>query len=434
MTKMNMHGKSLLCLLAVILLLVGIAIQSAVQQDWMAIGLSSAALSVLSLYGFSNHQACHALEKLSEPLNRATQGELGERVLFTKRAGQYQSVLDNLNSLLDTIEAYARESAAALEYASRDQYFRKIQLRGMPGDFATYSEIVNHGLESMDRKSREFSQSAASVGANILKLVESVSSTATQLQASAGELTAVASQTSSQSCTVSKAANSASGNVNDVADAAEALSNSMGTVTTSLDEAAMRASRAADQARQTEATIDSLSGASAKIGEVVQMINDIAEQTNLLALNATIEAARAGDAGKGFAVVASEVKGLAGQTARATEEIVTQISSMQTVTREAINAMHAIAETIHDVDTTNARIAQTVREQHGTVTEISRNIGQVARGVKTVANSINDVAEGTDSTGSAVEQITQAAGELSQRTSGLQSDIGAFVRQFSASG
>ena len=68
------------------------------------------------------------------------------------------------------------------------------------------------------------------------------------------------------------------------------------------------------------------------IDEVVGFIRTIAGQTNLLALNATIEAARAGEAGRGFAVVASEVKALATQTAKATEEISSQIAEVQSAT------------------------------------------------------------------------------------------------------
>ena len=426
----DMHKKSLLSLLAVGILITATALQAALLQDWMIAGTALAALAVLMIYGLANHRACFALEKLSGPMAQAAQGQLGVRILRTDQAGRYKPVLDDLNDLLDVIEAYARESAAALEYASRNKYFRKIQLTGMPGDLEGYSGIVNQGLDAMDRKSREFSQSAESVGANILEMVESVSATAFQLEASAGELNTVATQTSAQSSTVSQAATSASGNVAGVAAAADELSASMGEISRRLDQAAGIAADAVDQALDAETTINGLTTASAKIGEVVQMINDIAEQTNLLALNATIEAARAGDAGKGFAVVANEVKGLANQTARATEEIVAQIDAMRQVTGQAVSAMHSIGSTIHNIDEAASQIAGTVREQHDTVSEISRNINQASQGVKTVAHTIGDVADGVGSTGSAVEQISQAAGELSQRTGNLQTDINNFVKRF----
>ena len=104
------------------------------------------------------------------------------------------------------------------------------------------------------------------------------------------------------------------------------------------------AGEAVEQARKTNDRVGELAKAATRIGDVVELINTIAGQTNLLALNATIEAARAGEAGRGFAVVASEVKALAIQTAKATEEISSQIQSIQAATGEAVSAIQAIGQ------------------------------------------------------------------------------------------
>jgi methyl-accepting chemotaxis protein len=107
---------------------------------------------------------------------------------------------------------------------------------------------------------------------------------------------------------------------------------------------------AAEQTRRTNRTVEALAAAAKRIGDVVKVIGDIAGQTNLLAPNATIEAARAGAAGKGFAVVAGEVRSLASQTAKATEEISTQIAGMQATAADAVAAIQGIGRVVEDID------------------------------------------------------------------------------------
>src|SRR5262249_26571277 len=149
----------------------------------------------------------------------------------------------------------------------------------------------------------------------------------------------------------------ASTNVQTVAAAGEELSSSIAEIGRQVSSSTKIARKAVDDAQQTNAKIQSLAEAAQKGGDVVKLINEIASQTNLLALNATIEAARAGDAGKGFAVVASEVKSLANQTAKATEEIATQISGIQGATKESVDAIRAIGRTIKEVDEIATTIA-----------------------------------------------------------------------------
>ncbi len=142
-------------------------------------------------------------------------------------------------------------------------------------------------------------------------------------------MTAIATETASQSTTVAAAAEEAAANVNTVAAATEELSSSVQEIARQVSGSARLAQSAVSEADQTTHLVQALQATSTRIGDMVGLISTIAGQTNLLALNATIEAARAGAAGRGFAVVASEVKALAGQTARATEEIGRQIGEVQ---------------------------------------------------------------------------------------------------------
>jgi methyl-accepting chemotaxis protein len=131
-------------------------------------------------------------------------------------------------------------------------------------------------------------------------------------------------------------------------------------------------------------TVETLSAAAAKIGDVIKLIDQIAGQTNLLALNATIESARAGEAGKGFAVVAGEVKQLAAQTSRAIEEIRSQIEAIQSTTADAVSVIHGIGGIVAKVDQANAAVADAVAQQSAATAEIARNIEAVVTKIATI--------------------------------------------------
>ena len=200
-------------------------------------------------------------------------------------------------------------------------------------------------------------QLADSFEASVGGVIHTVTSAVAELQAASEQMASTANEASAQATTVASASEQASANVETVASAAEELSSSIAEIGRRVAQSSQIAGGAVRQAHETNTKIQGLAQAASKIGEVVDLITDIAEQTNLLALNATIEAARAGDAGKGFAVVASEVKNLANQTAKATEEIGTQIAGVQGSTQEAVTAIGAIGKTIEEVDSIASSIA-----------------------------------------------------------------------------
>jgi len=263
----------------------------------------------------------------------------------------------------------------------------------------------------------------ASVGG----VIEMVSSAATELEASAGTLTRTADTTQQLSTAVAAASEEASTNVQSVASATEELSSSVTEIGRQVQESSRIAGEAVDQAHRTDERITKLAHAAGRIGDVTALITTIAEQTNLLALNATIEAARAGEAGKGFAVVAQEVKQLAAQTAKATNEITTQIAEMQSATQDSVAAMKEIGGTIVRISEIATTIASAVEEQGAATQEITRNVQQAAAGTTQVASNITDVSRGSAETGSASSQVLSSAQSLANESNRLKLEVDRFL-------
>ena len=235
--------------------------------------------------------------------------------------------------------------------------------------------------------------------ANIKSVVQTVAAASTEMQSTAEAMGATAEETNSQASTV--------------AAASEQLTASVQEISGQVTRAATIASGAVDEAERSNEMVQGLAEAANRIGEVVNLINDIASQTNLLALNATIEAARAGDAGKGFAVVASEVKNLANQTAKATEDIASQVNAIQGATKDAVGAIQSIGKTIAEISEISTAISSAVEEQSAATQEVTTNI----TGVTSAASE----------TGQAAAQVLEAAGELSKQSEQLGVEVDNFL-------
>ncbi|MCJ2031275.1 methyl-accepting chemotaxis protein [Methylobacterium sp. J-043] len=258
-------------------------------------------------------------------------------------------------------------------------------------------------------------------------IVGMVSSSATELQATAQQMTATAQETAAQSTSVAAAAEEASTNVNTVAAAAEELGSSVQEIGRQVSGSAGLAQAAVGEADQTAHLVQALSQNAARIGDMVGMISGIAGQTNLLALNATIEAARAGAAGRGFAVVATEVKALAEQTAKATEEIARQIGEVQGVTEQAVTAIGGITSRIREIDSVASSIAAAVEQQSAATQEIVRNVAQASAGTNEVTGNIAGVAQASEETGAAATQVLSSASELSRQSEHLGAEVARFL-------
>jgi methyl-accepting chemotaxis protein len=263
-------------------------------------------------------------------------------------------------------------------------------------------------------------------------IVDMVSSAATEMQATASQLTASAQESASQASTVSAAAEEAGTNVTSVAGAAEELGASVGEIGRQVQISRERSREAAGEADATAAVVQQLSEAADRITGIVDMISSIAAQTNLLALNATIESARAGEAGKGFAVVASEVKALATQTGKATADINTQIGEIQSITRHTVTAIESITARIRAINESSTTISAAVEQQGAATHEIIQAVTQASAGTAEVTSNITGVARMAEETGAGASQVLSASSELAQQAARLRTQVNVFLNQVRA--
>jgi methyl-accepting chemotaxis protein len=266
----------------------------------------------------------------------------------------------------------------------------------------------------------------------VRRTLKQLGDASSQMRTTSSSLSTVSSQTNERVQVAEKASDEASMSVESVASASEELSASINDISQRAAHAAGIATRAVGQARETDSTVQGLARSAGRIGEVVGLINTIASQTNLLALNATIEAARAGEAGRGFAIVASEVKSLAGQTAKATDEISEQIADIQKVVGEAIDAIKGIGSIIGEVNEVATAIAAAVHEQGAATQEITRSTQYAAQGTKNVSQSILGVKTDADAAAVAAEHVRQASDTLETQSQQLGSQVTEFLGKIRA--
>ncbi len=372
---------------------------------WRLASIGGAILLVTMLVAWLiNRDITGSIVSLRRTMERLAKGELKAEIDGTSRRDEMGDMARTVGVFKDNMLETERLRGEQEELKRKAESDRKAFLKTMADDFER------------------------GVGEALDKLATS----ATHLRATSQSMSATADETNRQATTVSAAAGHASANVQTVAAATEELSSSVGEIGRQVTQSTKIAGQGVEEASRTNQTVGGLSAAAQKIGDVVKLISDIASQTNLLALNATIEAARAGEAGKGFAVVASEVKSLANQTAKATEEIASQVASMQGATDGAVQAIQKITETITAINDVSTSIASAVEEQAAATQEIARNVQEAARGTGQVSTIITDVSQAASETGTAAGQVLTSADELGKQAETLRGNVNDFLAKIRA--
>jgi methyl-accepting chemotaxis protein len=369
----------------------------------LAIGTAVIGLVLALAFAYSMSRPIYAAMRIAE---RVASGIFTDQIKVNRR-DELGRLLKSLASMQDNLKARADQEIALMSEKDQRSSEQTSRRQRIEAEVEAFRSAITAALGNTDAMT-------------------------TQLTETARTLSSIAHAAGQQSSQMSSIAGETSSNVRVVADAADQLGGSVQTINTQLQDATGVVQRASVMASEANETIGALASAAKHIDEVVGFIRNIAGQTNLLALNATIEAARAGEAGRGFAVVASEVKALAIQTAKATEEISSQIAEVQVATKRAVDNVGAITSVMADIDSFTAAIASAMNRQNTATNEITDNIRQAAAGTASVADGIAGTAAASENTNRSADMVLATAQELSSQAAELRSSVDQFLRNVAA--
>lgn len=343
-----------------------------------------------------------------------SKGNFEARLTGITEKGQIGEFQWSLNHMIDAVDSFIRESTAAMEYVSRNQYFRRILEPGMHGNLLIGARIINQAAQNVEDKMNEFQSIADDLNESLTLVVQQINTTAATLESSTETMKDAVALTTKGSGSAMKNSDNASMSVQTISAAAEEMSSCIAEITQQMSKTSLISKNAVEESTTASETIRELSHMADQISIVIRMIQDIADQTNLLALNATIEAARAGESGKGFAVVASEVKNLAGQTGKATEEISNLVSSIQAATGRVVIVFKSIGSVIAEVDQAATTVAAAIEEQSAASKEIASSAERASGGTNSVAENIRDINKSMMDLEYVTDKVVSVTGDLSQ--------------------
>ena len=291
-----------------------------------------------------------------------------------------------------------REVRFVVGAAADGDLTRRVRTTGKSGFYVTLAEGMNQILESntalvrdVQRAAREVASSADEIARGNLDLSQRTEETASSLEETASSMEEMTS-------TVRQNADNAA-QANQLAAAAR-----------------LQAEKGGGVVSEAVAAMQGINAASAKIADIIGVIDEIAFQTNLLALNAAVEAARAGEQGRGFAVVASEVRNLASRSAEAAKEI-------KTLIQDSTRRVEQGARLVDQSGQTLTEIVASVKKVTDIVSEIAAASAEQAAGIDEVNKAVTSMDEVTQNNAALVEQASAAAQALLDQARSLDDKV-----------
>jgi len=294
------------------------------------------------------------------------------------------------------------------------------------------TEIEHAALQQQDLRRAAMEKAIGIFRSRCKHLLAAVLASTRQMNETAGELLSASSEAAGDASRAADDSHASSGSIGAAAAGTTELATSIGEIAQRLSDSSELVRDAAAQGRGTLKDIEVLAKAADSIDAIIKLIRNIAEQTNLLALNATIEAARAGEAGRGFAVVAGEVKSLAVQTAKATDDISSQITALQALTAQAVHSITANTERMIQIDSTTSAVSMAVQEQSSVTSEISESVENASTIAKQVADALKRLAAGTLKAQDGAQTVLKESSAVQQTLRELQAAVDEFVSSVAA--
>ncbi len=400
-------------------LIVSIKKETTFARNYLLILSSTIICLLLFVVSLANNlssglNACFS--SLKKILASGSHGDFTTRIINIKSEGEIREVQELANTFMDQSDVFVRESRSSMSAVSKEEYYRKMLIKGFRGSYFDSANAINDATSTAETKAMELKGLMSELEETVKSVVNDTSRLANNMKGASSDMLSSSTNSVTKSDDVESAASTAQGSSTTVAAAVEEMSASIGEISSQTTNSLSVVENAQSEIENVSVTVQQFGSEVDGISNVVDLIKDIAEQTNLLALNATIEAARAGDAGKGFAVVASEVKNLAAETAKATEQITTQIEAIQHGSSNIVTGVNNISETMVKVAEISNAISAAVEEQSAVTQEISGNMQRTSENVDEVKNNIVSIK-------TALEETATSASEMSEMTENVSSNI-----------